>query len=306
MKFTGSSKIVVSLFALGLTLSLALAWLGTMRTASFFESSDKTLGYPRRIICTVPSLVEIVFALGAGDRVIAVGDFTTYPPEAVKKARVGGYINPNLEQVVALRPDLVIVQGKMDKLLALCDQKKIPLLRVENDDLSMLFSAIATIGKTVGCEPEAQRLTEDLRRHLDEIRKQAEAFGKRPKVFLCLDRLSDSLSGFSTAGGGSFPSELLTIAGGENVFGDVTSSLYPQISKEALRRRAPDVIIEFRPDSPMRSIMTELNETSWHELSSLPAVAHGHVYRVTEDFALIPGPRIVRTAERLLELIHRE
>ena len=291
-----SSVIILVLFVLGLALALGLSYLSHFRV-----KQEATAKGPQRILCAVPNVAEIVFALGQGDRVAGVSDFTTYPPEAAAKEKIGGYINPNLERIIALQPDLVIVIGLWEKLSKLCEEKGIPLMRMEIEDLAGLYASIGTIGEALGCEAEARQLVEEIKGQLDEVRKKAAAQPLKPKVFLCMSRLEGSLENLSTVGTGGFLGELIEIAGGVNLFADVTER-YPSISKEALMRRMPEVIVELRPEDVSHTRPVEEIKADWLDLPMLPAVATNRVYVVTDDYIKIAGPRIGKTAERLYEL----
>jgi iron complex transport system substrate-binding protein len=253
-----------------------------------------------------PNVTETVFALGAGERVIAVTNFCTYPPEARRKPRVGGYFNPNLERIVALEPDLVLMQTPIEKVVALCRERGVEWLAVGMSDLASVCRGIELLGDRLGLRDEARRLRSELESGLDNTSGRAAGFGMgrpRVRVFLCTGRAPGTLSGLGTIGPGGFLAEIIEIAGGENVFADAVTQ-YPQVSKEALMKRAPEVIVEARPGSRLDEAGLEKLRREWSALSSVPAVRDGRVHVLTDDFLLVPGPRLVRTARLLAELFH--
>lgn len=256
----------------------------------------------QRVICMSPAVTEIIFALAQGDRVVGVSQYSTYPPEALKKPQCGGFINPNTELIVALRPDLVITQGTASDLIAFCRSRGIAVASLDLTDLDSIFSAINEVGRVLGCEPEAERLCSRIRLELARIRLQV-ADKKRPRVFVVIGREPDSLKNLQTIGSSSFLHDLVELAGGHNVFRDL-SKAYPTVSKESLVQRQAEVIIELRGEGTIgEREMARIVET-WSAMAALPAVRNGRVHAVGSTYALIPGPRIVRLAEELAATLH--
>lgn len=256
----------------------------------------------QRIICAAPSVTEIVFALGMGERVVGVSDFTFYPPEAKQITSIGGMINPNKERILRLQPDLIIFQGKHESLARFCRRQEIPHLAIPLDSLHDISAAILAIGDTLGAET-ALPIVESFEAELGSL--QAETAGlPTPKVFLSLGHTPGDLSGMMTTGPGTFLHELVVLAGGENLFDDATGQ-YPQISKEALSKRQPDIIIEvFAEGITPRN--REILRNDWKRFLDMPAVQTGNIHFLMDDFLLIPSLRAVQTARRLIEIIHPE
>jgi iron complex transport system substrate-binding protein len=272
------------------------------RTAKGQEIKRKQFE-PQRIICSSPSVTEIVFALGFGRRVVGVSDFSTYPPEAKAKTKIGGLINPNREKIVALHPDLLILQGQNDSLVRISDELGIRFLSIEIDSLEDIWRAIYLIGKELNGAEKADDLVaqiqNDLRKVQDRIR-----FLPRRKVFLTLGHTPGDLTGLMTTGPGTFIHELLTMAGGDNIFKDATGR-FPQISKESLAKRQPEVIIEAIPGGVGEEKQRLLSK-DWSQLPMLPAVRSGRIHFLTEDYLLIPGVRIAQTVHRFAQILHPE
>ncbi|MBW2358955.1 MAG: ABC transporter substrate-binding protein [Deltaproteobacteria bacterium] len=251
----------------------------------------------RRIVSMAPNITETIFALGCGERLIAVTDFCKYPPEAKELPSVGGYFNPNM-------PDLVIVQGKHEKMERFCRQKGIPILHVRMDSLSSIYNGILELGRVLDCTERAQKLCAAIRGELEQIREKT-AGRSRKKVFVCLGRSPGSMASLYTAGGPSFVSEILQIAGGENIFSDVTQP-YPEASKESLIKRAPEIIIETRPGENITDVRRRRIISEWNVLRGIPAVSNRRVYVLAEDFLLVPGPRVGAAARCLARTLHGE
>ena len=258
---------------------------------------------PRRVVSMAPHITETIFALGCGGRVIAVTDFCVYPPEAKKLPRVGGFYNPNLEKLTALRPDLIILQGKHDKVDTFCRKRGIPVLHVNMDSLSTIYEGIYKLGSALDCPGRAQKLCAALRGELEQVREMT-AGRSRKKVFVCLGRAPGSITSLYTAGGPSFVSEILQIAGGDNIFSDVTQP-YPEASKESLIKRAPEIIIEARPGEKIADNEREQIISDWDVLATIPAVIKKKIFVLTQDFLLVPGPRMGAAARCLAQILHQ-
>lgn len=257
---------------------------------------------PQRIICAAPSVTEIVYALGLGDKVIGISEFTTFPKEAMQKESIGGLVNPNLERIAALHPDIIIMQGQIRKLTDYCEHKGIHAVTVFMRNLPAIFEDIRTIGKALGEAGKADALVLTLREQLNEVKKRTLSTN-REDVFVCISRKRDSLINILTTGKNTFLTELIDIAGGKNIFDDLETD-YPQISKESFIVRAPKVILDLQPTyNPTEEKHKEMVK-DWQEMPLIPAVASGRVYLVTDDSILIPGPRLGEAAKRLFDYIH--
>ena len=293
--------IILILFGVGLALAFGLEGAGPGAAVPVGPELDFVA---RRIVATAPSVVESLYAIGAGEHVVGVGDYCTWPPDAARKPRVGGDVNPNFERIMALAPDLIVVQGRAENMAAFCRKFGIRLLRVEMFDLASIYSGLRRLGAVTDREAEADRLAARLRLGLAEVAARVAGL-PRPRVFIALGHRAGSLRLVGSAGGKTFLSQLVEVAGGENVLADL-SEPYPQVSKETLLRRRPEVILEFfpgrKPDAAERQALMD----DWRSLPSLPAVRDGRIYFLTDDYLLLPGPRVVESARRLAEVLHPE
>lgn len=290
-------------FGIGVFISVLMIYFSQNRSSNT-QFVDQN-AYPQRVICAVPNITEIVFALGQGDRVVGVSEFTTYPPEALHKSKIGGYIDPNLERIISLEPDLIIVISINSKLHALCEEKGIQLLHVEIENLKTLYQGIEMIASTLGCIEEGNQLVQSMKAGVTNVIEQTASLSEAPNVFICLSRMEGEMTDMFTVTSNTFLGELVELSGGKNIFGDLKDR-YPQISKESLLKREPEVIIELRPEDINLTRSISDIKTDWNELSSMPAVANGRIHIVTDDYIKIAGPRIAQSAERMLQLIHYE
>ena len=258
---------------------------------------------PGRIICAAPSITEIVYALGCGDRVVGVSDFSVHPPPATSKPRIGGFINPNLERIISLKPDLVITQGDHDSLHALERELGIKRLSVKIDSLSDLKQAVRILGDRLDRGAEARSLVLELENDLRRIQEKTHDL-PRPKVFLSLGHTPGDLTGLMTSGSGTFLNELIGIAGGINIFGDIRS-LYPKISKEALILHNPDIILEICPEGISPGSRKLLHQ-DWDRFVSLHRRKPIDIHFISDDYLLIPGLRLPLAARKFAHVFHGE
>ena len=307
-----NSRIIIIawlLFGIGIILSCFIYKLDRYKptlNASLSESisQEKSHTY-ERIICMIPSVTESVFALGCGDRVVGVTDFCNYPSEAKQKTRVGGFFNPNYERILVLKPDLIITLGKSEKITNFCQRHGIAVLHVEMDSLAKIYIDLIRIGAALDCVDRAVELCHNIKDSLNTIRSRV-ANRKPKRVFYCMNRTAGTLAGLHTIGRSSqFINELIEIAGGENVFTDLAPGS-TRISKEALLQRQPEVIIEPHPGENLGDAEKTKFLTEWQRMGSLPAVRDGNVYFSTEDYFMIPGPRLAQTAALMAAMFHPE
>ena len=258
----------------------------------------------RRIVSMAPSITEIIFALEKEDSLVGVTDFCSYPPETRSLPKVGGYLNPNLEKLVTLKPDLVIIQGNHEKLEKFCKKRGISILYVNMDSISTIYQGIETLGRALHCRERARTLRTQISYGLESLQRDVNR-ATRQKVFICLSRSPGSLANLYTVGGSSFISEILKLAGGVNIFDDVMQP-YPEASKESLIKRAPEIIIEMRPGEKISANRRKQIISDWDSFQGVPAIKNKRIHILTEDFILIPGPRVAVAARLIAETLHPE
>lgn len=250
---------------------------------------------PQRIVSLVPTVTEILFAIGAGDRVVGISDYDSYPPEALDRPRVGALIDPNLEAILALEPDLVVTYGTQSLLAERLDGVGIDQFSFVSGPVDHVVDSIDTLGGLLGLEEGAAAVTGEIESTIRQLRVTKPA--ETPRVLLVHSRDAGSLANFYSAGRDSYFGELIEIAGGENVFGDVTANAF-QPSLEEVISRGPEVIVELLPSgSSEGQIQARLND--WKQLTSVPAVRDDRVHVLAGDHLLLVGPRLHRVAEEI-------
>ncbi len=246
-----------------------------------------------------PSTVENLFALGLGDRVAGVSDYCV-APGAERIVRLGGQLNPNLESLAALRPDLVLTQGRLPGLEDFCRRQGFPLLSLATDTWAGWQAEIGRLGTLFGVEERAGRLVDKARKEMAALATNRNPSPRPTPALLVVGRRAGEAGGLVVAGGASFLSELLGFAGGRNVFADNERD-YFDLAEEALVRAAPEVIFELRPGSSESEAQVL---KAWQAgFPALPAVRSGRVVLLTQDFILLPGPRMPAVTRLLAEAL---
>jgi iron complex transport system substrate-binding protein len=256
---------------------------------------------PARIISLIPAVTEMLFAMGAGDQVVGISSFDTYPPEATTRTRVGALLNPDFERILSLKPDLVVLYITQTELAARLERARVPTFAYRHTGLADISTTIRSLGDRVGRSAEASRVVDGIERALSAIR-QSTASQPRPRVALVFGREAGTLRSIFVSGGVGFLHDLIETAGAENAFADVTRESL-QVSSETMLARAPDVIIEVRQSKWDHSATTR-ELAAWRSLGSVPAVRTHRVHLIADDRLLIPGPRVIEGARVLAGVIH--
>lgn len=256
---------------------------------------------PQRIISLIPSVTEMLFAIGAGPRVVGVGNFDRYPPEASTRTKVGGLIDPDIERIISLKPDLVVVYGTQTDLRTQMDRAHIPIYLYQHSGLADITATIRSLGKRVGSEADGETLARRIDDEIATVRKRV-AGRPRPRTLLVFGRDAETLRGIYASGGIGFLHDMLDAAGGTNVFADVKRQSI-QATTEVVLARAPDVILEIGIDTASSK---ERNARAWDALASLPAVRTHRIYQVRGDEMMNPGPRVAQAVRRMAQALHPE
>ena len=245
-----------------------------------------------RVVSLAPNLTEIVFAVGAGDRLVGVSDFSDFPPEAKKIPRVGG-VEMSAERIVSMRPDLVLANGDNGRLIGAASSVQaagVSVLAVPTTSLDQVLAAIRLIGGRLGRAEEAARLADELARRREGVRREAGSRRMPRAVLLVWPETPQA------AGGGTFLNDLLTEAGAVNLLGDRPG--WPVVSEEWLATAPIEVIVV--PDSPANRPVYDRAFASGS--LSRGSAARARVVRLDESVLTRPGPRVFDA----LEILARE
>jgi len=279
---------------------LIIFWLGFWFAAAIVFGQA-----PKRIVSTAPSITELLYALGLGDRVVGVDRFSRYPVEALRKPKIGDYANPNLETIASLRPDLVIIPVNPVKLAERLAVLRLKVLEIDQESVAKLYESFRIVGETAGAGAEAAKLASTVRLQLDAIRARAAPL-KRTRMMFVVGRTPNRLDGLIVVGQASYLNEIITLAGGENVFRDAVAS-YPGVSLEEVLARNPDVILDMGDMADTVGVTDQHKREVtglWERLASVNAVKQHRVHAVASDIYVVPGPRVVDAAKAFFAMLH--
>jgi iron complex transport system substrate-binding protein len=256
----------------------------------------------KRIVSLVPALTEILFAIGAGPQVIAVSSFDDDPPEVLKLPRVGALLDPDTERILSMRPDLVLTYGSQTELEKQLARAGIRTFSYRHGGLANVMPTFRALGYLTGHADEAARVAASIEDRLKAIQSRV-AGRARPATLLVMGREPGSLRHLHASGGIGFLHDLVTLAGGSNVFDDVKRQAV-NASTEMLIARAPHVILDLQYSRDFKPGELEKERETWQSLPSIPAVKTGRVHILLGDHLVVPGPRIAAAAEEYARAIH--
>jgi iron complex transport system substrate-binding protein len=256
---------------------------------------------PQRIVSLAPSNTEILFALGLGDTVVGVTDYCDYPPEAKEKPSIGGFSTPNIEEVVALSPDLILATSIHEKtVIPQLEERGLTVFALAPKTLDEVLASIELVGEVTGKEKEAAVLLADMQKRIKAVTDKTDSLpdSKRPAVFYLT--WHDPLM---TSGVGTLNNELLQKAGGRNIFPEVVGT--KSVDLELLVAKDPQVMIAgvgmgSGEDKPFQYLKTE------SRLQNTEAGKNGRIYKIDMDLTGRAGPRIVDGLEQFAKCIHPE
>jgi iron complex transport system substrate-binding protein len=279
--------------------------------------------HPKRIVSLSPSNTEILFAVGAGDSVVGVTDYCNYPTDVEERietdeiARVGGYWNPSVETILSLKPDLVLVSTaqctvKTNNCKTNCSRRceltikvasrlksyGLNVLTLSPHSINDVLDDVLLVGKTTGNSAQAVNLVKTLRQRIDKVVTNLKTLSDKPKVYFEVWN-----NPYISVNSGTWIGNLISLAGGANVFGDAVSE-WPIIRSDDIIQRDPDVMVfPVIPDIPRfwGSFEAVKKRPGWKNIT---AVRNGSLYELPRDCVSRPGPRLVDSLEMLAEMIH--
>ncbi len=304
-RFARFSKRAFWWSAVGIVLTALFAACGPAAASSCAPAGSSTqeielpAGEISRVVSLAPSATEILFAIGAGEWVVGVDDFSNFPAETAGIEKVGA-LKPDLERIVALSPDLVVAANITDpSVIERIESAGIPVWIADSPDVCGVSPSIRRLGEAIGLDDEADRVADKLERQIADVAARVAGAG-RPSVFHELDA-SDPTKPF-TVGPGNFVHSLIELAGGENVFGDAPTP-FPQVSLEEVLARDPETII--LADAPFgMSVDAVVTRIGW---SSITAVVNRNILSVSAELSdqiSRPGPRIGDGLEAIARFLH--
>jgi iron complex transport system substrate-binding protein len=255
---------------------------------------------PERIISLAPSNTEILFALGLADRVVAVTDYCNYPPEVKEKPSIGGFSTPNMEEIAALSPDLILVASYHQKtVIPYLEARGMTVFALAPKNVNEILQAITLTGEITGAEKKESQLVAEMSKRIKAITDQTNNLTEEqnPRVFYVTR--SEPLY---SVGSGNLIHELIVSAGGINVFQDLSGTI--TVGLEAVIQANPQVIIT---GSQMGEAVPALEFMKTDQrLRGIDARINSRIYEIDVDIISRPGPRLVDALEQLAKMIHPE
>lgn len=282
-------------------LAVVLAAAPAQSRRSFQDQLGRTVSvpeHPQRVIALAPSITEIIFALDRQSCLVGVTRYSDYPPETAAIPRVGVYVQPDLEKILALNPDLCIAikDGNPEQVAKRLEGLNVPVYAVDPRNLDGVMQTIGEIGDLLDARKQAEALVGRMRSRIDFVRARIAEAATRPRVFFQI-----GISPIVSAGMDTFANEIIELAGGENLAKGETA--YPRYSREQLLALFPDVIVITSMD---RGGVFEAARAELEKWTQIPAARNHRIHLVDSNIFDRPTPRLVEALELMARLIHPE
>lgn len=256
-------------------------------------------GPVKRVVALTPSSTELVAAVGAADRLVGVDRYSVHPPRVKDLPKVGDFMHPNFEAIVALRPDLVVLSRVQGRLVSKLEKAGIRTLALDVHDIDDVRDGLRKVGEALDVDEQAEAAVRKLSSEVEAIRRRTAArTGTKPTVAIIIGRQVGTLRTMVAAGPGSFMDELIGYLGATNALAS-SPVRYPKISVEQIMRSKPDIILD-----AVRSHEAKRAKADWAALDKVPAVQHGRIYPITDQIFMAPGPRVGRALRMLARILY--
>jgi len=277
-----------------------MPFMANIASRTFVDDAGRKLYFaksPQRVVSLAPSITEILFALGLDEQIVGVTNFCNYPPAAESKPKIG-YTHPNLESLLALRPDMVAAPSEFLRAEALVklDELKVPVFILKAKSLEDVLAHIHLLGRIFQRSSAADAVTGRMREHLARIGRQLEAMPDTRVLYVL------SSQPLITVGPDSYIHQMIGLAHGINIAG-AASGAYPRLNMEIVLDKDPEVLIF--PGGSTETV-PESEQQTWSRWTGLSAVQHRRLRVVSADALNRPGPRVVEGLEELARAIHPE
>ncbi len=289
------------LFPIVIMLMLALVVAKTGESRLALDQAGRKVSVPDnplRVVSLAPSITEIVFALGEGDRLKGVTQHCDFPADAQSLPKVGSYVHPDLERIVALKPDLCIAvrDGNPGNLVTELEALGIPVYAVNPRNLDTAVDTVLEVGQLLNATKIARHLANEMRARIERVKQRVAGAAQRPRVFFQI-----GTAPIVSAGTNTVIHELIVAAGGQNLAAG--PAFYPRFSREQVLALQPEVIIitSMTKEPDLEQVSAE-----WKQYEGLPAVRNNRIFIVDADLFDRPTPRLIKGLETLAGIIHPE
>jgi len=251
-----------------------------------------------RIISLSPQHTEILFALGLEEKVVAVTDFCNYPPQAANIKKVGGFTDTNIEILLTLQPDLVLAGSPHRELVQQLEERNIPVLAMEPRSLAEIYETIRLIGAAAGAEKAAGEMTGEIKEQVSIIQERLSSLSDEERIPVYYELWYDPPM---SVGNRSFIHEVITLAGGENIFADLDDN-YPTVSAETVAQKNPRVILFSSDHGTVEAVREQYAlRPGWDKIN---AYQENRIHSVDGDLFNRAGPRIGHAVETAAALFY--
>jgi iron complex transport system substrate-binding protein len=257
---------------------------------------------PQRVVSLAPSNTEILFAVGAGDQVVGVTQYCNYPPETQDQEQIGGFSAKTIsvEKIIALEPDLVLAAGEIHQpVIEALERLDVPVYSLDPNTLDEVYTRIELVGRMTGHEEEAAQILEEMKGKVAAVAEQVATIPEEDRLTVYWEVFDEPRM---TAGPSTFTGQLIELAGGVNIFAEVTED-YPQISDEVVIGRNPAVIMGPETMGDKLTIETVAQRPGWDQVD---AVQSGRIYLFDGDMVARSGPRLAQVLEVMAEALYPE
>ncbi|MDD3888419.1 MAG: cobalamin-binding protein [Syntrophomonadaceae bacterium] len=315
--YKGEQKVLLCLMVFILMISL-VGCKNTVKTLSINDTGNEAGGSfpvtitddlgrivsiktePKRIVSLAPSNTEILFFLGIGNRVVGVTTYCDYPAEAKLITKVGGFKDPSLEKIVALKPDLVIATGMQQQLIKSLEDAGLNILVVKPNTIEGIFNTLQVMGRAAGVENKAVALTKELKDRVNAVSEKVEKIPENQRPTVYYEMWYEPLM---SVGKDSLIGQIIKLAGGINIADDCAEQ-YPQLSEEVIIEKNPVVMVNSYGHAAKKIPPEEIAaRKGWKEISF---VKNNRIYTIDSDCLTIAGPRIVEGLEKMAEYLYPE
>ena len=289
----GRSACMVALLAACLLLP------GPVEAGVFEDEAGRRVAVPdepQRIVSLAPSVTEILFALGLGERVVGVTEFSNHPAEAAAKPKVGSFVRLNAERILDLKPDLAVgtVDGNRLDLVRLLEDAGVAVYAVNPQSVDGMIRTVAGLGAACGVPARGDALSRDLRSRLARVTERTRG-SNRPRVFLQINTRP-----IMSVNRNTLHHDVIRLAGGVNLTAHHAVP-YPRVSLEEILSQGPDVILI---SSMERGGAFEEARQAWFQWNTIPAVRTGRVHLIDSDLIDRASPRVIQGLEAMADLLH--
>ncbi len=275
-----------------MTIKLIFYAIGFYLLVNCSSYQNKSNQKVQRVISLAPNITEMIYAVNQQSKLVAVTDYCNYPQEAKTKGTIGALLNPNMEKIITLKPDLLIGTSAHSELALKLADRNLSTILLPNNTVDEILMSIDSIGVLLDCREQAKLLVQSIKDSIDAYHTYADtASNKAPRAMLVLGREPGTTRNIGVIGSHNYMDSLWTLVGGINLFGDLNTK-FAKVSRETIIQRNPDLIIEFKIDDEWNTEKNKINLEEWQDLDLLKAVNTHQIYVIPDESAFIPGPRI--------------